>query len=134
MPETPQTCAILVLMRLDFLSPVLVILAIAIAASANFPIIVLSLFWRRFNTAGVIGGVTAGLVSSVGLALCGPAFMGADALFPILNPTLASMPIGLLGALVGTWLGGRNAANEAHFSEVFFRAQTGFGADTGTPH
>ena len=113
---------------------VLVILAIAIAASANFPIIVLSLFWRRFNTAGVIGGVTAGLVSSVGLALCGPAFMGADALFPILNPTLASMPIGLLGALVGTWLGGRNAANEAHFSEVFFRAQTGFGADTGTPH
>ena len=113
---------------------VLVILAIAIAASANFPIIVLSLFWRRFNTGGVIGGVAAGLLSSVGLALCGPAFMGANALFPILNPTLVSMPIGLLGALVGTWLGGRNAVNESHFSEVFFRAQTGFGAGPGTPH
>src|SRR6185295_3871695 len=56
---------------------VLVILAIAVAASANFPIILLSLFWRRFNTAGVIGGVAAGLASSIGLALAGPAFMGS---------------------------------------------------------
>ena len=60
---------------------VLVILAISIAASANFPVIVLSLFWRWFNTAGVVAGMTAGLVSSVVLAMIGPAFMGADALF-----------------------------------------------------
>lgn len=106
---------------------VLVILAIAIAASANFPIIVLSLFWRRFNTGGVIGGVTAGVVSSVALALVGPAFMKDQALFPILNPTLVSMPIGFLGALLGTWLAGRDAASEARFGEVFFRAQTGLG-------
>lgn len=106
---------------------VLVILAIAIAASANFPIIVLSLFWRRFNTGGVIGGVTAGVLSSVALALVGPAFMKDQALFPILNPTLVSMPIGFLGALLGTWLAGRDAASEARFGEVFFRAQTGLG-------
>lgn len=106
---------------------VLVILAIAIAASANFPIIVLSLFWRRFNTGGVIGGVTAGVLSSVALALAGPAFMKDQALFPILNPTLVSMPIGFLGALLGTLLAGRDAANEARFDEVFFRAQTGLG-------
>jgi cation/acetate symporter len=106
---------------------VLVILAIAIAASANFPVILLTLFWRRFNTAGVIGGVASGLVSSVGLAFCGPAFMGAQALFPIVNPTLVSMPIGLLGAIACTLLSRRKPDDEAHFSEVFFRAQTGLG-------
>ena len=106
---------------------VLVILAIAVAASANFPAIVLSLFWRRFNTAGVIGGVAVGLVSSLVLAFIGPAFMKGDAIFPILNPTLLSMPLGFLGAVLGTLIGGRNAANEARFSEVFFQAQTGRG-------
>lgn len=49
---------------------VLVVLAIAAAASCNFPIVALSLFWRRFNTYGVIGGVTAGLVSAVRPAFC----------------------------------------------------------------
>jgi len=58
---------------------VLVILAICIAASANFPVLALSLFWRRFNTGGVIGGMGLGLISSVGLALIGPAYLGKDA-------------------------------------------------------
>jgi cation/acetate symporter len=106
---------------------VLVILAIAVAASANFPVILLSLFWRRFNTAGVIGGVVAGLASSVGLAFAGPAFMGTQAWFPLLNPTLVSMPIGLLGAVLCTLLAGRDPKGEARFGEVFFRAQTGYG-------
>jgi cation/acetate symporter len=66
---------------------VLVILAICVAASANFPILVLSLFWRRFNTGGVVGGMTLGLVSSVALAIIGPAMRGADALWPLVNPT-----------------------------------------------
>lgn len=106
---------------------VLVILAIAVAASANFPVIVLSLFWRRFNTAGVIGGVTVGLASSLLLAFIGPAFLKGDAIFPLLNPTLLSMPLGFAGALLGTWLGGRDPANEARYSEVLFQAQTGRG-------
>jgi cation/acetate symporter len=105
----------------------LVALAFAVAASANLPVIVLSLFWRRFNTAGVMGGVAAGLVSSVGLAFAGPAFMGAHAWFPLLNPTLVSMPIGLLGAVLCTFLAGRDPQVEARFGEVFFRAQTGHG-------
>jgi len=58
---------------------VLVILAICIAASANFPVLILSLFWRRFNTGGVVGGMTVGLISSVVLAMIGPAMRGADA-------------------------------------------------------
>lgn len=104
---------------------VLVILAIAIAASANFPVIVLSLFWRRFNTRGVVAGVTVGLVSSVGLAAIGPAVMGADAIFPLVNPTLLSMPLGFAGAIIGALLAPRDAVAERRFDDVFFRAHTG---------
>lgn len=104
---------------------VLVILAIAIAASANFPIILLSMFWRRFNTAGVIGGVAAGLISSVILAFLGPAFLKSDAIFPIVNPTILSMPIGFLGAWLCTVLSRRDAEHEARFDAFVFRAQTG---------
>lgn len=108
---------------------VLVILAISIAASANFPIIVLSLFWRRFNTTGVVTGMTAGLVSSVVLALLGPAFLGADAIFPIVNPAVASVPIGFLGAVLGALLSRRDLTAEAHFDEVLFRAHSGMRDD-----
>lgn len=109
---------------------VLVVLAIAVAASSNFPIIALSLFWRRFNTWGVIGGVVVGVVSSVVLALLGPAFLGADAVFPLVNPTVVSMPLGFAGAVLGTVLGGRrNLAAQARFDEVTFRAHTGVGAE-----
>ena len=63
-----------------------VVMAIAVAASSNFPILVLSLFWRRFNTSGVIGGVTVGVLSAVVLSLIGPAFLEEDAVFPLVNP------------------------------------------------
>ena len=104
---------------------VLVILAICIAASANFPVLALSLFWRRFNTGGVVGGMTLGLVSSVGLALIGPAYLGANALWPLVNPTVVALPLGLLGAVVGSLLAGRDAEHEKRFGEVTFRIQTG---------
>jgi cation/acetate symporter len=104
---------------------VLVILAICIAASANFPVLALSLFWRRFNTGGVIGGMTLGLVSSVGLALIGPAYLGPNALWPLVNPTVVALPLGVLGAIFGSLLAGRNAEHEKRFGEVTFRIQTG---------
>lgn len=108
---------------------VLVILAIAVAASSNFPIIFLSLFWRRFNTWGVIGGITVGLISSVALALMGPVFMGEAAIFPIVNPTIVSLPLGFAGAIIGTLLGGRGRPGELRFDEVRYRAHTGAGAE-----
>jgi cation/acetate symporter len=108
---------------------VLVILAICIAASANFPVLVLSLFWRRFNTGGVIGGVLFGLVSSVVLALLGPAVRGADAIWPLVNPTVASLPLGFLGAVLGTLLAGRDPKNEARFDEVLLRIHTGIAGE-----
>jgi cation/acetate symporter len=104
---------------------VLVILAICVAASANFPVLALSLFWRRFNTGGVIGGMLLGLVSSVVLALIGPAMRGADAIWPLVNPTIVSMPLGFLGAVLGTLLTGRDKENEARFGAFLLRVYAG---------
>ena len=108
---------------------VLVILAICVAASANFPVLILSLFWRRFNTGGVIGGILFGLVSSVVLAILGPAVRGADAIWPLVNPTVVSLPLGFLGAWLGTLIAGRDPANEARFDEVTIRVHTGIAAE-----
>lgn len=109
---------------------VLVILAICIAASANFPVIFLSLFWRRFNTGGVVGGMALGLLSSVGLALIGPAYLGKDALWPLVNPTVVALPLGILGAVLGSLIAGRDRANEDRFDEVMFRTQTGLKSES----
>ena len=104
---------------------VLVILAICVAASANFPVLVLSLFWRRFNTGGVVGGMALGLVSSVALAMIGPAMRGADALWPLVNPTIVSLPLGFLGGVLGTLIAGRDLANEKRFDAFLFQVHTG---------
>jgi cation/acetate symporter len=104
---------------------VLVILAICIAASASFPVLILSLFWRRFNTAGVVSGIVVGLASSVVLAVLGPAVRGADAVWPLVNPTIVSMPLGFLGAILGTLLAGRDQANESRFDAFSLRVHTG---------
>jgi len=109
---------------------VLVILAISVAASSNFPIVLLSIFWRRFNTAGVIGGVIGGLTSSVALALVGPAFMGSHALFPIVNPAIASLPIGLFSAWLCTMLSNATPTQDSDFEAFYLRAQTGIVCDS----
>ena len=105
---------------------VLVILAICIAASANFPTIMLALFWRGFNVGGVVGGMGVGLVASVALALIGPAFLGKDALWPLVNPTIVAMPLGLLGAYLGSRLATAIRPQPDNFDEILFRSQTGF--------
>jgi cation/acetate symporter len=108
---------------------VLVILAICIAASANFPTLVLALFWRGFNAGGVVGGVGVGLIASVGLAVVGPTVMGKEALWPLVNPTLLAMPLGFLGAYLGSKLAAAIRLQPDHFDEVQFRAQTGYRGD-----
>lgn len=109
---------------------VLVILAISVAASSNFPIILLSIFWRRFNMAGVIGGVIGGLTSSVALAFVGPAFMGSHALFPIVNPAIVSLPIGLFSAWFCTMLSRPTPTQDSDFEAFYLRAQTGIVCDS----
>lgn len=120
----------------------LVALAFAVAASANLPVIVLSIFWKRFNTAGAVWGLAAGLLGSIALILVSPSFMGVDGkhlinhapLFPLENPGILSIPIGFAGAFLGTLLGGREATAEAKFTELEVRANTGLGAEKAHAH
>jgi len=109
----------------------LVGLAFAVAASANLPVIVLSLFWRRFNTAGAVTGLACGLIASIALILIGPGVRHEHALFPLENPGILSIPIGFLGAVLGTLMT-REPAAERRFTELLVRANTGLGAEQAT--
>jgi len=113
----------------------LVGLAFAVAASANLPAIVFSVFWRRFNTAGAIGSLVMGLGSSIALILVSPVgiFGPKGALFPLENPGIVSIPLGFLGAIVGTLLT-REPSSEALFTELTVRANTGLGAEKASEH
>ncbi|HEX9115641.1 MAG TPA: cation acetate symporter [Anaerolineae bacterium] len=107
----------------------LVGLAFAVAASANLPAIVFSLFWRRFNTVGTVSGMLTGLIASVLLILASPTFMGKAAIFPLNNPGIVSVPLGFLGAYLGTVLSRRDPVAEQAYSELNVRANTGLGAE-----
>lgn len=106
----------------------LVGLAFAVAASANVPVILLALSWRRFSRLGAIVGMLAGLLSSLGLIALSPVLMGKHAIFPLDNPGIVSIPLGLLGAIVGT-LARRDHDSEAMFDQLQVRANTGLGAE-----
>jgi len=105
----------------------LVGLAFAVAASANVPVIVLSLFWRRFNRAGALAGMTVGLASSVVFIAISPAVM-AHPIFPLENPGLVSIPLAFLAAVLGSLLT-HDPASQAAFNELNVRANTGIGAE-----
>lgn len=126
----------------------LVGLAFAVAASANLPVILLTLFWRRFNTNGAVWGLLVGLVSSIVLIVIGPKIMGIDAadvvsskrhliqmnpIFPLGNPAILSIPLGILAAVIGTLLK-REPASEEKYTEMMVRAHTGLGAEEAEPH
>ena len=110
----------------------LVGLAFSVAASANFPALLLSVTWRRFNTAGALGGVAVGLVTSVTLIILSPTvWPGSDSEgspFPLSNPAIISIPAGFLGCVLGTLLT-RESAGERSFDELRVRSETGIGAD-----
>ena len=119
----------------------LVGLAFAVAASANLPVIVLSIFWRRFNTAGAVAGLAVGLLASIVLIVISPSVMGTDAkaiiqhapIFPLKNPGILSIPLGFLAAVLGTLLT-REPSAEAKYTELTVRANTGLGAEKASSH
>jgi cation/acetate symporter len=106
----------------------LVGLAFAVAASANVPPILLALSWRRFSRAGAIAGMLSGLISSLALIVIGPVVMGPHAIFPLENPGIVSIPIGFLGAILGTVLI-RDRESEEMFDQLRVRSTTGLGAE-----
>ncbi|MCL5046432.1 MAG: cation acetate symporter [Actinobacteria bacterium] len=106
----------------------LVALAFAVAASANLPVVLLSVTWRRFNTSGAVTGIVVGLVASVGLVLISPTTMGNAAIFPLTNPGIVSIPLGFLAAIFGSLLSTEPSA-KAKFTELSVRANTGLGSE-----
>ena len=163
----------------------LVALAFAVAASGNFPAVMLSLFWKRFNTAGIVGALVVGTVSAIGLVLVSPnmtypqkiaddakkviaalekkqaegtvlvekdvkalekaqadfkkndggtSMVGLKApLFPLKNPAIVSLPLGLIAAILGALLF-RDRRAEEMFDEIEVRQITGLGISGAADH
>ncbi|MFC9086495.1 solute symporter family protein [Nocardiopsis dassonvillei] len=122
----------------------LVGLAFAVAAAANLPVIVLTMFWRRFNTRGVEWGVYGGLSATLLLMLLSPVMSGRTdpvtgenlsvlpawidvQLFPMENPALLAVPFGFACAVVGSLLSPER--DTARFTELRVRSLTGWGAE-----
>lgn len=116
-------------------------LAFAIAASANFPILFLSMYWSKLTTRGAVIGGSLGLATAVLLVILGPIVWvqilgNAEAIFPYKYPALFSVTI----AFVGIWFfsitdNSQNAKDEQEaFEAQFIRSQTGIGAEGASEH
>ncbi len=114
----------------------LVGLAFAVAASANLPVLLYSLFWRSFTTRGAVWAVYGGLIPALGLVVLSPVVSGSpDSLFPgvdfqyfpLQNPGLVSVPLGFLAGWLGT-VTSAEPPDEAKHAETEVRSLTGAGA------
>lgn len=116
-------------------------LAFAIAASANFPILFLSMFWKKLTTRGALIGGSLGLATAVMLVILGPIVWveilgNAEAIFPYKYPALFSVA----AAFIGIWFfsitdKSEGAAKEIEaFEAQYVRAQTGIGAEGASDH
>lgn len=121
----------------------MVALAFAIAASANFPVLLLSILWSKCTTRGAVIGGFLGLISSVGLTIVSPAvwvstfgFSPDSVLFPYTSPALFSMILGF----GGVWLfsitdrSSRGAKDRTAFPAQQIRSETGIGASAAAKH
>ncbi len=116
-------------------------LAFAIAASANFPILFLSMYWKKLTTRGAVIGGSLGLLTAVVLVIIGPTVWvdllgNAEAIFPYKYPALFSVT----AAFVGIWFfsitdSSHNAEQEREaFEAQYIRSQTGIGAEGASEH
>ncbi len=119
----------------------LVALTFGVASSVNFPVLILSMYWKGLTTRGALWGGIVGLISSVGLVVLSPTvwvkIMGnPTAVFPYDHPAIVSMTL----AFFFTWLmsvtdkSARAAKEIEAFEEQYIRAQTGLGAAGASNH
>ncbi|MEV6972789.1 cation acetate symporter [Kitasatospora sp. NPDC093806] len=114
----------------------LVGLAFAVAASANLPVLLYSLFWQRFTARGAVWSVYGGLIPAVVLVAFSPVVSGTKVAlfpgvdfhwFPLENPGIVSIPLGFLAGWIGT-LTSAEPADPDRYAELEVRALTGAGA------
>ena len=120
----------------------LVALAFAVAAAANLPTIVFSLYWARFNTRGALWSMYGGLISTIVLIVFSPAVSGAKtamlpnvdfAWFPLANPGIVSIPLAFILGIVGTLTSPDRGDPEIN-AEFEVRSLTGVGAEKAAAH
>ncbi|MGG2028441.1 cation acetate symporter [Gottfriedia sp. S16(2024)] len=120
----------------------LVSLAFAVAASANLPVILFTIYWKRFNTTGAITGMLTGLISAIILVAISPniwspiegkAIFVGDPLINLTNPGIISIPLGFIAAYLGTVLSSKKE-NEAKFDEILVKSNTGHGVSGISTH
>jgi cation/acetate symporter len=122
----------------------LVALAFAVAASANLPTILYSLFWKRFNTTGALWSIYGGLISCVLLIILSPVVSGEKSvifksvdfhIFPLSNPGIVSIPLSFLLGILGTYVGAkRERPDAAKYAEMEVRSLTGAGSEKAIVH
>ncbi|MBE1575608.1 cation acetate symporter [Amycolatopsis roodepoortensis] len=127
----------------------LVALAFAVAASANLPTILYSLFWKRFNTQGALWSIYGGLAVCIVLIVFSPAVSGKPVdpktgksasmiqgvdfhWFPLDNPGLVSIPVAFFLGWLGTVLSKEH--NQKKYAEMEVRSLTGAGAEKAVAH
>jgi cation/acetate symporter len=120
----------------------LVALAFAVAAAANLPTIVYSLYWRRFNTRGALWSMYGGLISTIVLIVFSPAVSGSKtamipgadfAWFPLANPGIVSIPLAFALGIIGTLTSPDNEDPKVA-AEMEVRSLTGVGAEKAVAH
>ena len=116
-------------------------LAFAIAASCNFPVLLMSIFWRGTTTRGAVAGGFLGLVSAVAMVVLSPGvwiktFGYETALFPYDSPALFSMPLAFLGIYLVSKLdtSARAEKERKAFEDQFVRSETGIGIGAASSH
>jgi len=119
----------------------LVALAFGVAASVNFPVLFLSMYWKGLTTLGALWGGIAGLVSAVTLVILSPAVWKSVlghpvAIFPYDHPALFSMTLSFLVTILVSKLdaSARARAEQAAFDDQYVQAQTGVGASSAAAH
>lgn len=120
----------------------LVALAFAVAAAANLPTILYSLYWKRFNTRGALWSMYGGLISTIVLIVFSPAVSGSKTamipgadfdFFPLANPGIVSIPLAFALGIIGT-LTSPDTGNAELDAEMEVRSLTGVGAEKAVAH
>jgi cation/acetate symporter len=118
-------------------------LAFAVAASANFPVLLLSIMWKGLTTRGAVIGGFVGLISALVLTIVSPGVWEAvfgypkgSALFPFVSPALFTIPLSFLCCWLFSVTDSSQTAKseQAEFEAQYVRSETGIGADVATAH